>query len=239
MTAAQNNTTMATKTAQQPLTGKVKGTRRGSAFVVADRHSKHVRIMKIGLPLAALFGVGFFSAATVFSRSSTPIVTSSPVVMNDGRIVMANPKLEGFTSDNRPYKMVAERAIQQSATSPLVELEKISAEFPFGKDAVAKLEADTGTFDNAAKMLNLSDDIMLVSSDGMRAKLSSASINTGTSDLVTDKPVDIVTQGSHITADRMSTAQGGKIIIFENHVRLNIDAKQLKQSGSQSGESGQ
>jgi lipopolysaccharide export system protein LptC len=205
-------------------------TRSDAEFASAFRHSQRVRLLKLGLPLVALFAIGFFSAATIFANDSAPIATEKPAEMSDGRIIMANPKLEGFTGDKRPYKMVAIRAIQENATTPVVKLETITADLPFGKEATAKVTAASGVFDNAASTLDLNSSILLTTSDGMTANLNSAKVNIATSEMSTDKPVDIKTTGSRITADSMKITNGGKVVIFENRVRLNIDAKQLKQA---------
>jgi lipopolysaccharide export system protein LptC len=205
-------------------------TRSEAEFASAFRHSHRVRLLKLGLPLVALFAIGFFSAATIFADNGTPVAIEKPAETSDGRIIMANPKLEGFTGDNRPYKMVATRAVQENATSPVVTLEAITADLPFGKEATAKVTAASGIFDNSSSTLNLNSKIVLTTSDGMTANLGSAKVNIVTSEMSTDQPVDIKTGGSHITADSMKIANGGKVVIFENRVRLNIDPKQLKQA---------
>jgi lipopolysaccharide export system protein LptC len=207
-------------------------TRSESEFVSAYRHSRRVRILKIGLPLVALFGVGFFAAATIFYDNGAPAAAEKPAEMADGRIIMANPKLEGFTGDKRPYKMVAERAIQENASATAIRLEKITADLPFGKEATAKVTAASGVFDNALNSLELNSSILLTTSDGMTALLKTAKVNIATSEMSTDQPVDITTSGSHITADSMKISQGGKVVSFENRVRLKIDSKQLKQAES-------
>jgi lipopolysaccharide export system protein LptC len=205
-------------------------TRSDAEFASAFRHSNRVRILKLSLPLIALFAIGFFSAATIFASGPVPVATQKPAEMSDGRIIMANPKLEGFTGDNRPYKMVAARAVQEAASSPVVRLETITADLPFGKEATAKVSAESGVFDNSSSTLNLNSQILLTTSDGMTAKLKTAKVNIATSEMSTDQPVDIKTKGSHITADSMKIGEGGKVVIFENRVRLNIDSKKLKQT---------
>lgn len=204
--------------------------RSSADFASADRHSRRVRVLKLGLPLAALFIVGFFSAATIFADTGSPAPEAGPVSMSDGRIVMANPKLEGFTKDKRPYKLAAERAIQDSAKATSIELEKITADLPFGDNTTATMTAGTGVFDNAANKLQLTDDIELTTSDGMKAILSSARIDMVSQEMVTDQPVDIRMEGSHITADRMKVSDGGKVVTFESRVRLNIEPNKLKQA---------
>jgi lipopolysaccharide export system protein LptC len=205
-------------------------TRSDAEFASAFRHSNRVKLLKLSLPLVALFAIGFFAAATIFADNGAPVAAEEPAEMSDGRIIMANPKLEGFTGDNRPYKMVASRAIQESAASPVVALETISADLPFGKDATAKVTAANGTFDNSSSTLSLNSLIKLTTSDGMTANLNTAKVNIVTNEMSTDQPVEITTNGSHITADSMKITNGGKVVIFESRVRLNIDSKQLKQA---------
>ena len=46
-------------------------------------------------------------------------------------------------------------------------------------------------------------------------------INDGS--LKTDQPVDIRMNGTHITAESLRIEDQGKLLVFENKVRLNID----------------
>jgi lipopolysaccharide export system protein LptC len=53
----------------------------------------------------------------------------------------------------------------------------------------------------------------------------------------TNDPVDVSRGGSRITADSMSVQDNGKIVVFENRVRVNIDPASLKAAEAMSGES--
>lgn len=213
-------------------------TRSEAEFALARRHSRRVRLLKFGLPLAALFAMGFFAGATFLADSNNPAPSAQSVSMLDGRVIMAKPKLEGFDADKRPYVMTAERAIQQSASSSRVELEQIVADLPFGKSQTANLTADGGVFDSASNKLDLKDNIRLITSDGVKAVLSEASIQLSTNEMASDAPVDIVTDGSHITSDRMRIEGGGKVFVFEGRVRLKIDAIKMKQASGAGAEAG-
>lgn len=213
--------------------------RRGvDAFKAAGRHSRRVRVMKLAIPVIALVAAGMFSAATFFRNEAPVAVSTDSVSMSDGRIVMANPKLDGITGDKRPYKMQAERAYQEVKKDGLVELEKITAELPFGTDATARLKAGGGFYSNSKSTLDLSKDIVLTTSDGMQAKLKSARIDIGKNGLSTNEPVDITSKGSRITADSMQVSEGGKLLVFERRVRLIIDPKNLDPQKSETAESG-
>ncbi len=206
--------------------------RRGKdAFASAGRHSRRVRFLKYAIPVAALLSVGFFGAATFFRGTAPVDVSTDSVSLSDGRIVMANPKLDGMTGDKRPYKMMAERAYQEVNKDGLVELEKITADLPFGIDTTATLKAGGGFFDNSKSLLDLAKGIEMTTSDGMRAVLKSARIDIGKNGLSTSEPVDITTIGSHLTADSMKITESGKLLVFEKRVRLMIDPKKLNPAG--------
>ena len=134
--------------------------------------------------------------------------------------------------------MTAERAIQLGISSNVIELEKISADLPFGKAETAMLTADAGVFNNSSNKLDLKDNIRLLTSGGMQALLSKASINLANNEMSSDAPVDIKTQGSHITAGRMRIAAGGKVFVFEKRVRLKIDADRMKRGAERQRRSG-
>ena len=204
--------------------------RAADEFASADRHSRRVRLAKFVIPLLALLAGGFFAAKTFF-RAEVPVdVSAAGVSLSDGRVVMANPKLDGMTGDKRPYKMQAERAFQEVKKDGLVELEKITATLPFGKETTADLTAGAGIFDHSKNLLDLSHSVLLKTSDGMVARLTSAAIDIGHNTLVSNEPVDITAKGSHITAESLRVSDGGKHLIFDKKVRLSIDPKQFNKS---------
>ena len=196
-------------------------------FALAERHSRRVHFLKIAFPIAATAGAALLAAVTVFRPASTTGVSTESVSLSDGRIVIANPKLDGLTGDKRPYAMRAERAFQEIGRDGLIGLEGVTAELPFGTNSTAQLRAGGGFFDNARNVLDLGKDVELKTSDGMTAKLASARIDIAKNSLSTDKQVDISTAGSRITADKLSVSEGGKLLVFETNVRLTIDPKKL------------
>ena len=203
--------------------------RSADMFAAAGRHSRHVRILKTAIPLVALLLGGVFVAATVFRPEKQIEVSAEGVSLSDGRIVMAAPKLDGVTGDNKPYTMAAERAYQNVKTGE-IELEKITADLPFTGTETAKLTARGGLFNDGKRTLKLSQDIILKTSDGMIAKLTSAHIDINGQHLRTADPVDITTPQARITADTMSVSDGGKVLVFDRKVRMTINPSAIRQS---------
>lgn len=210
----------------------------GGAFARAEKHSRKVRLLKTALPaLAVAMAVAFIGYSY---RASIPggqvSVSAEGAAYSDGKLVMANPKLDGFTKESRPYKMTAARAIQDFQNEGIVELEGINARFPVDKDNWASVTAPSGTYDRDKNTLAINSLMTITTSDGMVAKLKSAYLDIGTGGMKTDDAVDIQLKGGEITSDALTILENGKVMIFENRVRMNIDPRRLKTAQNTSGD---
>jgi lipopolysaccharide export system protein LptC len=211
-----------------------------ATFHAAQRHSGRVRVLKTALPIAAVAIAAVFSWFTFFAAPSGPIkVEAGNTDVEDGKLVMTNPSLDGFTKDNRPYKMTASRATQDVSKNGVIALENIDAELPLGPDQRASIEAKSGVYDNANGRLQLDKDFTVTTTGGLKAKLKSADVNISTGRITTDQPVDIENGNAHISADKMQIRDNGKVMVFENKVKLVIDpSKEQKSSISAPGNDG-
>ncbi|MCX8278590.1 LPS export ABC transporter periplasmic protein LptC [Phyllobacterium sp. 0TCS1.6C] len=199
-------------------------------FKAAERHSRRVRLLKIALPVVAIISAVVFSWFTFFSATGLPSnISLDKADIEDGKLVMTNPKLDGFTKDKLPYKMSALRALQQVGNSSVVSLEGIDAEIPLGDELRAQVKARTGVFDNANRQLTLDSDIRLVTSDGMTAELKSANIDIAGNTMSTNDPVSITSKDGSIVAGSMQVGEGGKVVTFEKRVRLVIQPTKLQE----------
>lgn len=199
-------------------------------FRAAERHSRRVRFLKFALPTIALVGAGVFSWFTFFSTTNIPSnISLDSAGIQDGKLVMTNPKLDGFTKDKLPYKMSAARALQDVGNSSLITLENINAEIPVGSQLRAQVQAKSGLYDNANRQLKLDNDITLTTSDGMKAQLKSADINIEANTMSSDQPVRIENSSASIVADSMKITESGKVMVFEKGVRLVIQPAKLQE----------
>ncbi|MEK1888615.1 MAG: LPS export ABC transporter periplasmic protein LptC [Phyllobacterium sp.] len=194
-----------------------------TVFRAAERHSRRVRFLKFALPAAALIGAAVFSWYTFFSTTSMPSnISLENAALENGKLVMTNPKLDGFTKDKLPYKMSAVKALQEVGNTNVISLQGISAELPLGKDMRATVQAKSGVFDNANRQLKLDSDINFTTSDGITAQMKSADIDIAGNSMSTNDPVIIRNSTSSITADTMQISESGKVMTFEKRVRLVI-----------------
>ncbi|TIT48198.1 MAG: LPS export ABC transporter periplasmic protein LptC, partial [Mesorhizobium sp.] len=207
------------------------------AFGIAQRHSRRVRILKLAVPLvAAAIAVAF----PVYSYLAAPVsiqVQADGSAFADGKLVMANPKLNGFTKQKLPYSMTALRAIQDVSKQGIIDLEGIDAKLPLSADNVAAVNASHGTYNRDGNTMSLTSDVIITTTDGLEAKFKSVFLDMGKGTMKTSDPVDVSRGGSRITADSMSIQDNGKIVVFENRVRVNIDPASLKAAEAMSGAS--
>ncbi|TIN13399.1 MAG: LPS export ABC transporter periplasmic protein LptC [Mesorhizobium sp.] len=209
---------------------------RGDAFDRAQRHSRRVRVLKFAVPLlAAAIAIAF----PVYSYLAAPVsisVQADGTAFSDGKLVMANPKLNGFTKQKLPYSLTATRATQDVGKQGIIDLEGINAKLPVASDNVVAVNAAHGIYDRDANTMDLTSDVLVTTSDGMEAKFKSVFLDMGKGSMKTDNPVDVRRGGSRITADSMSVEENGKVVVFETRVRVNIDAASLKAAEAKGGE---
>jgi lipopolysaccharide export system protein LptC len=60
------------------------------------------------------------------------------------------------------------------------------------------------------------------------AKLNSAFIDISGGDLKTSDPVDITLHGAHITANSLTIGDRGKVLVFDEKVRLTMTPEKKK-----------
>lgn len=204
-----------------------------TVFRAARRHSRRVRVFRIVLPLVAVVCIAVFSWFTFLATPPSVSVTVSSAGIENGKLVMTNPKLSGFTGNNLPYSMTAARATQAIGNTNVFTLEKIDAKLPLTPEQTAKLQAGSGVYDNVKQSLKLADGVTVTTSDGMVAKLNSADVDIATGKMRTNEPVDIKNGDSNLTADSMSISKRDGLVIFENRVELTLDPGALKKSAPQ------
>jgi lipopolysaccharide export system protein LptC len=214
--------------AGQSATGAGGGRDLDEALLQARRHSRRVRRLKILLPATAVLMVAGFVAYSYVGVPEGVSVDLGGTTLEDGRIVMANPELDGFTRDNRAYSMRAERAMQEIGNSSVIELEKIDARLPFDEANWADIEAERGLLDREANTLRLENGMTVRMDNGITARFRSAKVDIAAGGLESSEPVTIEMEGTNISADSMRVTDRGNVMIFENRVRMEIDAQRLQ-----------
>lgn len=225
MTAGRDQPGTGSASAPRPQDGSAS---REAAFRRARNHSRKVRFLKLALPVAALLLAGSFAGYSYLSLPGSVSFDVSGSAYADGKLVMANPKLDGYTKENRPYSMTAKRALQRIDQGSIVELEGIDAKLPISAEVFATIGADRGIYDRENNTLDVQSPVSVKTDDGTTATFQSAYLEIEKGTFKTDKPIDIRMDGGQITADSMSVLENGKVLIFEKRVKMEIRPDRLK-----------
>lgn len=208
--------------APAPLVRTITVEQRRLAFKAAKRHSALVRILKWFLPVSVFTIIGFFILFLQGPGVMPENVSITSAAVESGKLVMIDPVMDGFTKDQKPYQVKAEKALQDVLAPDIIELQQMQANFPFSEGKSATLTAKAGLMDNAQNILTLSEGVELVTDDGMVVKLQNATINIGDGRMQTKEPVDIKREGMAITANQMDVENSGRNLVFQDRVRVTL-----------------
>jgi lipopolysaccharide export system protein LptC len=189
----------------------------------ARRHSAYVRLLRKGIPAGA---VGAVIALTLVAWlkplaaiSELPVSMDSLVVQGT-KITMEAPKLNGFTRDNRPYRVTAEAAAQDLTNPTILELSAIKGRMEMQSKATVDMTAVAGLYDTKSELLTLSQYIHIVSSDGYEGFLTEATIEVRQNQMTSEKPVEILMPSGKLNANRMEITESGALVRFDGGIKL-------------------
>ncbi len=182
----------------------------------ALRHSRHVRWLRIGVPvgIAALL-------LTVVAMNYVPQIGGfrlpgelGNLVIHGTKITMEAPRLNGFTSDSRAYEFSADAAAQDMTKPDLVELQKLHAKMEMADKSTVEMTALSGIYNVKSEILTLNENIDLASSSGYSGHLIEAVIDVKKGTVVSDKPVEVKMLNGSLNAQHLDIADNGSVLRF-------------------------
>jgi lipopolysaccharide export system protein LptC len=187
-----------------------------------------VRLLRKAIPAAIILTLG----ATILFAWIDPLrvlvrlpTDAGRLVISGTKITMEAPKLTGYTRDRRWYELTAEAAAQDITKPDLVELRQVRAKIEAQDKSTMFLSAIDGLFNRKVNVLTLNRNIVLRSSSGYEMHLDEATVDTGSGEVVSNKPVKVLTDQGTIDADRLEVLNSGEIVNFIGHVVMNLKAR--------------
>jgi lipopolysaccharide export system protein LptC len=151
------------------------------------------------------------------AQRGVPVDVGS-LVVSGTKIMMQQPRLAGFTRDNRRYNMIAQAAAQDVTKPDMIELHGINATMEMKDGAVFETTAKDGLYNSKTELLTLSQNIVVTSSSGYKALLNEAVIDVRAGRVISDKPVEVKTATWTINANGMEVADSGDVMRFDRGV---------------------
>ena len=189
-------------------------------------HSRRVRRLRVAL----LVVMGLALAGWTLQDYLPPLgglklpVEFGQLVIKGTKITMQQPHLTGFTGDDRAYEFSARAAAQDITKPDMVELQQIHSKVEMADKSIVHMWADTGLYNMKSDMLNLSENIRLVSSTGYEARLSEAVIDMTKGDVVSNEPVWVKLLEGSLNAKRLEIVNNGEVLRFTD-VKMVLQSK--------------
>lgn len=193
--------------------------RRARAFAEARRHSVVVRVLRLLLPVAAVACLGLYLLGGPISLTiGEGTLSIEELSVKAKNLQMSNPVYEGFTDDNGRYIVKAVSATQQMTKPDLVKLQTVSAKLTQTDGRTAEMTAKTGEIDTKKEILKLGGGIAIASSDGMKAKLTSATLKLKTKKISSTEPVEVEMPNGTVRSRALDIDTETKRILFKTKV---------------------
>ena len=208
------------------------------AFRNAARHSRHVRFLRVAMPVMVAAGIVAVSVSMWFSpaRLLPKLPTGGSLGslgISGSKITMQLPRLEGYTRDARPYQMTAKTAAQDLLKPDNVELTDIHTKMETSDKAVVEMTAVSGLYHSKADQLILRERIIIITAS-YEGHLSEAVVDMRSGHIVSDKPVEVKLLNGILNANRLEVE--GEVIRFDGGVTLDMDGHSFSLSGERNGQ---
>jgi lipopolysaccharide export system protein LptC len=192
-------------------------------FRRARRHSRRVHLLRIAIPIVLAVGIGVTTLVIWFNPlrmlSELPHVVGS-LIMSGSKMTMAQPKISGYTRDERRYELTASAAAQDVTRLDVVNLDQPRATLEMQDSTRINMKAAAGVFDRKAGVLTLQRDIVLTSTSGYEVYLSQAVIDVRSGNVVSEQPVKVKMQQGTLQSNRLEVTNSGEVIRFDGGVTM-------------------
>lgn len=203
---------------------------RDRAFRTAKRHTIMVRALRLVLPVAA---VALLASYSLFVRQSYRVETAKGGEITFGSIGFStealkayDPRYTGFNSDGGRYEVTAKTAEQDFRQTGPIKLETIDGKLYETNNQVTRLKAVRGDFFDKQGRLELFERIDVDGDNGLKAKLSRATVLTKESRITSDEPVVVDLPGTNVRGRRMTIEQKKRLVVFLDGVETRLTQEQ-------------
>ena len=200
-------------------------------FRAAYRHSRFVRFLRFTIPAGIVGIVSILLVATFFNPSrlfSSFPIDPGKVSLSGTKIVMELPRLNGFTTDSRPYEITAHTAAQDLTKPDILELKDIIARSELKDGQHVTVTSVNGIYDTKGELLRLNEHITVNTTSGYEARLSEATVNTANGNIVSENPVELKLPNGLLNANRLEVMENGATILFGSGVETTLNPDQIR-----------
>jgi LPS export ABC transporter protein LptC/lipopolysaccharide transport protein LptA len=189
------------------------------AFRQSHRHSLLVRLLRTVLPLAAITLLAAYGIALQSSwRIGQGRLSVGKLEITADDLTMKNPSYFGVMKDGGRYEVRAKRAIVDFDQSQPTKLFDIDGDLIQPTGVKTKLSAKQGLLDNKSNELELFNGVDIAATNGMKAKLSRATVYTKAQKVLSREPVQAEMPTGSVKARAMTLNTNSREASFRGGV---------------------
>jgi lipopolysaccharide export system protein LptC len=195
-----------------------------------DRHSLLVGTMKVLLPaLAAAIVLVLIAWPQLVSDERDFRISVSELASDEvDNLTMINPRYQSRDAENRPFTVIAERAVQESSGADEVELSAPEAEMTLNDGSWVTVTAEHGLYDREREYLQLNNGVQLFHDRGFQFETPQAKVDLQAGTAQSDTPVTGHGPEGQIDAQGFRVLDKGGRIIFTGRSKLVIRESALE-----------
>ncbi len=198
-------------------------------FRAAARHSRLVRFLRLAIP-SGIAAIASIILVTTFLNPFRQIaafpIDLGKISLSGTKIIMELPRLNGFTTDSRPYELTARAATQDITKPEILELKDIRAQVELKDGQHVNIKSVNGVYDTKSELLKLNDHIVLNSTSAYEGYLSEATVNVANGNIVSESPVELKLPNGLLNANRLEVMENGALILFGGGVEMTLNPDQ-------------
>ena len=136
-------------------------------------------------------------------------------------MLMERPTYRGEDSKGRSFSILAERAVQRTSNSPVVELTKIDARLVM-HEGIATVTAPVGRYDLEAERLNVSGPVVFRRPDGFALETADVTVNLPTRKVTSVGRANGRVPLGSFSADRLDADVETRVVTLSGGVKMRI-----------------
>jgi len=181
-----------------------------------------ITLLKIVLPTVAvtLLALVMLWPQFLLSDGRFQIVTQPTGDIGIDRLSMDNPHFRGTDSQDRPFTVTADRAVQDRADDDLILLAQPKADMILADGARVAVQAKQGSYHRDLETLQLAGDVDLVHDQGYEIRTPSAKVDLTTKTAEGNEPVAAKGPFGELSSQGFRVTERGAIIEFTGKSRL-------------------
>jgi lipopolysaccharide export system protein LptC len=154
----------------------------------------------------------------------TGVFTSPPkpveqAVLPADQVTVMDSTITGLDSQQRPYSISANNAVQDKDKPNFIALEEVSGATNRKNGEAITFESKKGLYDSDVKALDLETDVVIKSAGRFTARMDKAHVIVAEKRLTSNVPVSVELTSGTINANGVEITNDGNNIVFLNGVK--------------------